>query len=175
MTPIPPKRIASPMLLGGPHAAAFLECAAPLGFCARVFSESIGQASAVKMCRSVIIKGVEALLAESMLAARSYGIEKPVLDSLSDLLPVGDWEKLAHEFISRALKHGTRRAEEMREAAKTVDEAGIAPLMALAAAERDDWAAAFKDALKESDLGTMLDAIRARMQTRPAAAPRAAE
>lgn len=163
MTPINPKGIASPMLLGGVHSASFLERAAPLGFNATVFSSTLGQAAAVKMCRSVIIKGVEALLTESMLAARHYGVEKPVLDSLSDLLPAGDWEKIARYFISRSLEHGVRRAEEMREAAKTVDEAGVAPLMASATAEREDWAAAFKSALTETDLGAMLDAIRANM------------
>ena len=170
MTPIHPRGIASPMLLGGAHAQSFLERAAPLGFSAKVFSATLGQAAAVKMCRSVIIKGVEALLTESMLAARAYGVEKPVLDSLSDLLPAGDWEKIARYFISRSLEHGVRRAEEMREAAKTVDEAGIAPLMASATAEREDWAAAFKSALAETDLGAMLDAIRAQIETRRCAA-----
>jgi 3-hydroxyisobutyrate dehydrogenase-like beta-hydroxyacid dehydrogenase len=165
MTPISPRGIASPILLGGPHAAAFLERAAPLGFDAKVFSTTLGQAAAVKMCRSVIIKGVEALLTESMLAARRYGVEKPVLDSLSDLLPAGDWEKIARYFISRSLEHGVRRAEEMREAAKTVAEAGVAPLMASATAEREEWAAAFKSALSETDLGAILDAIRAQMET----------
>lgn len=169
MTPIHPRGIASPMLLGGTHAAAFLERAAPLGFDAKVFSTVLGQAAATKMCRSVIIKGVEALLTESMLAARRYGVEKPVLDSLSDLLPAGDWEKIARYFISRSLEHGVRRAEEMREAAKTVAEADVAPLMASATAEREDWAAAFKSALGEKELGAMLDAIRAQMQPRRAA------
>jgi 3-hydroxyisobutyrate dehydrogenase-like beta-hydroxyacid dehydrogenase len=164
MTPIHPKGIGSPMLLGGAHARAFLERAAPLGFDAKVFSATLGQAAAVKMCRSVIIKGVEALLTESMLTARRYGVEKPVLDSLSDLLPAGDWEKIARYFISRSLEHGVRRAEEMREAAKTVAEAGVAPLMASATAEREDWAAAFKSALGEKDLGAMLDTIRAQTE-----------
>ena len=164
MTPIHPRGIASPMLLGGVHAAAFLERAVPLGFDAKVFSTTLGQAAAVKMCRSVIIKGVEALLTESMLAARRYGVEKPVLDSLSDLLPAGDWEKIARYFISRSLEHGVRRAEEMREAAKTVADAGVAPLMTSATVEREDWAAAFKSALGEKDLGAMLDAIRAQME-----------
>jgi 3-hydroxyisobutyrate dehydrogenase-like beta-hydroxyacid dehydrogenase len=164
MTPIHPRGIASPMLLGGAHAAAFLERAAPLGFGAKVFSTTLGQAAAVKMCRSVIIKGVEALLTESMLAARRYGVEKPVLDSLSDLLPAGDWETIARYFISRSLEHGVRRAEEMREAAKTVAEAGVAPLMTNATVEREDWAAVFKSALGEKELGAMLDAIRAQME-----------
>jgi 3-hydroxyisobutyrate dehydrogenase-like beta-hydroxyacid dehydrogenase len=177
MTPIGPKRIASAMLLGGAHTSEFVERAAPIGFAgAKAFSPIIGQASATKMCRSVIIKGLEALLSESMLTARHYGIEKHVLDSLSDLLPVGDWEKLARYFISRTVEHGTRRAEEMRESAKTVAEAGIAPLMALATAEREDWAAAHKHALAYADdLGAMLDAIRKTIDTNPNQAPKAAE
>jgi 3-hydroxyisobutyrate dehydrogenase-like beta-hydroxyacid dehydrogenase len=159
MTPFPPKRIASPMLLGGPHAAEFLERAAPLGFTAVVFSDEIGKASATKMCRSVLIKGIEALLAESMLTARRYGVEKTVLNSLSDLLPVGDWEKLARYMISRSLEHGARRAEEMREVVVTVREAGIEPLMSIACAERQDWAAHHKTALAEEKLDTLLDSV----------------
>jgi 3-hydroxyisobutyrate dehydrogenase-like beta-hydroxyacid dehydrogenase len=159
MTPFPPKRIASPMLLGGPHASDFLERARPLGFSAEVFSAVVGQASAAKMCRSVIIKGLEALLMESMLTARSNGVEDAVLASLSDLLPVGDWPKLARYMISRSLEHGVRRAEEMREAARTVAEAEVEPLMSRSIAERQDWAALRRAALAQDDLGAMLDAI----------------
>ncbi len=177
MTPIAPKRIASSMLLGGPHAADFITRAQPPGFSgAKVFSQIIGQASATKMCRSVIIKGTEALLLESMIAARHYGVEKTVLDSLSDLMPVGDWDRLARYMISRALEHGTRRAEEMRESAKTVAEAGLVPLMTEATAEREDWAAARKEALAHmNDLGALLDAIRRTMAGEAQAAPKAAE
>jgi 3-hydroxyisobutyrate dehydrogenase-like beta-hydroxyacid dehydrogenase len=159
MTPFPPKRVASAMLLGGPHAEEFLARAQPLGFNARVISPEIGIASATKMCRSVMIKGIEALLTESLLAARHYGVEKDVLASLSDLLPVGDWEKLARYMISRSLEHGTRRAEEMREVTKTVREASVDPLMSSATAERQDWAAAHKSALSEQQLPAMLDSI----------------
>jgi 3-hydroxyisobutyrate dehydrogenase-like beta-hydroxyacid dehydrogenase len=158
MTPFPPKRIASPILLGGPHAAAFLDAAGGLGFSAKLFSDRYGQASATKMCRSVMIKGIEALLAESLLTARHYGVDATVLASLSDLLPVGDWNRLAAYMISRSLEHGKRRAEEMREVAQTVAEAGIAPLMTKACVERQDWAAHYKDAMA-SDLDTMLDAV----------------
>ena len=175
MTPIAPKRIASYMLLGGPHAAAFLERARPLGFTGEVFSDTVGQASATKMCRSVIIKGMEALLSESLLAARHYGVEHTVLNSLSDLLPVGDWEKLARYMISRALEHGARRAEEMREAARTVAEAGIAPLMSEATAERQDIAAAHKAALQDgADLAGLLDRIRHELNQEQARAQRRA-
>lgn len=160
MSPIGPKRIAAPMLLGGPHAAAFAELARPLGFeNAQIFSDVIGKASATKMCRSVVVKGIEALLAESMLAARRHGVEQEVLASLSDLLPVGDWPRLARYMISRSLEHGTRRAEEMREAGRTVGEAGVEPHMCFAISERHRWAADHKAALAEPELGAMLDAI----------------
>jgi 3-hydroxyisobutyrate dehydrogenase-like beta-hydroxyacid dehydrogenase len=159
MTPYPPKRIASAMLLGGPHGAAFMAAAGALGFKGTPFSDTIGQASATKMCRSVMIKGIEALCAESMLAARHYGVEETVLASLSDLLPVPSWPDLAQYMISRSLEHGVRRAEEMREAARTVEEAGVEPLMASATAKRQDWAAGHKDALSAKGLGPMLDAI----------------
>jgi 3-hydroxyisobutyrate dehydrogenase-like beta-hydroxyacid dehydrogenase len=159
MTPIAPRRLASPTLLGGPHAAAYMPRAKALGFNVSVASDEIGRASATKMCRSVIIKGMEALLTESMISARYYGVEKEVLASLSDLLPVPDWPKLARYMISRGLEHGVRRAEEMREVAKTVEEAGLEPLMSAACAERQDWAALHKGALSEADLGAMLDAL----------------
>lgn len=166
MSPIGPKRIASPMLLGGPHAEAFLAEAAGLGFDGAVaYSPVIGRAAATKLCRSVMIKGVEALLTESMLAARHYGVEQVVLDSLSDLLPLPDWNKTAQYMISRSLEHGARRAEEMREAARTVEEAGVAALMSRAIAERQDWAAAYRTALSP-DLEAMLDAIIRDMPTK---------
>jgi 3-hydroxyisobutyrate dehydrogenase-like beta-hydroxyacid dehydrogenase len=159
MSPFPPKRIAAPMLLGGPHAADFLHDAGGLGFTgAQVYSETVGRAAATKLCRSVMIKGIEALLTESMLAARHYGVEDEVLASLSDLLPIPSWSTTAQYMISRSLEHGVRRAEEMREAARTVEEAAVEPLMSRAIAERQDWAAAYRSALSP-ELAAMLDAI----------------
>jgi 3-hydroxyisobutyrate dehydrogenase-like beta-hydroxyacid dehydrogenase len=164
MSPFPPRRIASPMLLGGPHASDFLQAAEGLGFAgASVFSDEVGRAAAAKLCRSVMIKGVESLLTESLLAARHYGVEQVVLDSLSDLLPLPDWNATAQYMIARSLEHGTRRAEEMREAARTVAEAGVRPLMSEAIARRQDWAASYRSAMSD-DLATTLDAINHRLR-----------
>jgi 3-hydroxyisobutyrate dehydrogenase len=165
MSSVPPKGLRTPMLLGGPHAKDFLEFAEPLGLDAKLFSETVGLASATKMCRSVMVKGVEALLGECLLTARHYGVEATVLGSLSDMLPNPDWEKTARYMISRSLIHGKRRAEEMREVARTVKEAGVEPWMSSAAAERQDWAYAIgrelpSGAVDEPDLGRFLDAIR---------------
>ncbi len=169
MSPVPPKRLGTPILLGGPHANDFISVAEPLGFSAlTVFSTELGKASAAKMCRSVMVKGIEALLTESLLAARSYGVEDTVLRSLDDLFPGPDWTALSRYMISRTLEHGARRAEEMREAARTVTEAGIEPHMSAATAERQDWASQFPAAAHHAELAEMLDVMRAAMNIREA-------
>jgi 3-hydroxyisobutyrate dehydrogenase-like beta-hydroxyacid dehydrogenase len=141
MNSVPPYGIRVPMLLGGPDAAGFAPTLAALGFAATVVSNSLGVASAIKMCRSVIIKGMEAIVIESFLSARKYGVEEHVLASLAETFPGMDWERNGTYFFSRVVQHGRRRAEEMREAAVTVGEAGLEPLMAAATAGRQAWVA----------------------------------
>lgn len=141
MTSVPPYGIRVPMLLGGPHARAAAPVLAALGFVATPVADEYGVASAIKMCRSVIIKGMEAIVIEGFLAARRYGVEREVLASLAETYPGIDWEKQGSWFWQRVVQHGRRRAEEMREAAVTVREAGIAPTMAAAIAERHAWVA----------------------------------
>ncbi|GAB3114034.1 NAD(P)-dependent oxidoreductase [Aestuariicella hydrocarbonica] len=160
MSPIEPKRLQAPILLGGAHAREFLPLGLQLGFAGMQFcSDALGQAAATKMCRSVMIKGMEALLTESLLSARHYGVEQTVLESLNNLFPLPNWPEHARYMISRSLEHGVRRAEEMREVCLTVSEAGIDPLMSQGCVERQAWAAQFKDALQQDDLNPMLDAI----------------
>jgi 3-hydroxyisobutyrate dehydrogenase-like beta-hydroxyacid dehydrogenase len=141
MSSVPPHGIRVPMLLGGPHATALQPTLAKLGFAATVGSESYGIVSAIKLCRSVIIKGMEALAIESLLAARRYGVEREVVASLAETFPGLDWERQVTWFWRRVVQHGRRRAEEMREAAVTVAYAGIAPRMATASAEVQAWIA----------------------------------
>jgi len=141
MTSVPPYGIKVPMQLGGPHAAELASLLAPLGFSVEVASAEIGYASAIKMCRSVVIKGMEAIFVESLISARRYGVEQHVLASLQETFPTIDWEQQASYFFSRVAQHGKRRAEEMREVAVTVREAGLDPHMAAATAERQDWMA----------------------------------
>jgi 3-hydroxyisobutyrate dehydrogenase-like beta-hydroxyacid dehydrogenase len=145
MTSVPPYGIEVPMLLGGPHAGAAHALLQSLGFAgAEVCDARIGVASAIKMCRSVVIKGMEAIFVESLVTARHYGVEGPVLASLQETFPTIDWEEQASYFFSRVAQHGRRRAEEMREVAVTVREAGLEPHMASGIAERQDWMARLK-------------------------------
>jgi 3-hydroxyisobutyrate dehydrogenase-like beta-hydroxyacid dehydrogenase len=139
MSAVPPHGIRVPMLLGGPHAAALHPTLAKLGFAATVGSESYGVVSAIKLCRSVVVKGMEALAIESLLTARRYGVEREVLASLAETFPGLDWERQPTWFWRRVVQHGRRRAEEMREAAVTVRDVGIVPHMATATAEVQAW------------------------------------
>ncbi len=146
MTSVPPYRLKVPMLLGGAHAAALAPVLDALGFAARVHSPTLGVASATKMCRSVMIKGLEAMVIESYTAARAYGVEDAVLASLAETFPGIDWERQGAYFFQRVIEHGRRRSEEMREVAQTVCEAGLTPWSAQGTAERQSWVADLADA-----------------------------
>lgn len=158
--PIAPRGLATPMLLGGPHAEAFLPAAQGLGMSgAQLYSPTVGPASAAKMCRSVIIKGMEALLAESLVAARHYGVEDTVLASLGDLLPNADWPALARYMLSRSLLHGRRRADEMHNVAQTLVEAGVVPWMSEASIHRQAWAGSHAAVASCASLPELLDTL----------------
>ncbi len=141
MASVPPSGIKVPMLSGGPHAAAAAPLLAALGFRVEPASDSYGVASAIKMCRSVVVKGMEAIVIESFLAARRYGIENEVLATLAQTFPGIDWEKSGSYFFQRVIQHGKRRAEEMREAAVSVREVGLDPFMTSAIVARQAWVA----------------------------------
>lgn len=141
MTSVPPYGIRVPMLLGGAKATELAAVLQGWGMDAKAVAEQIGVASAIKLCRSVMIKGLEALVIESYTTARAYGVEEHMIPTLYETFPGIDWHKQGAYFFSRVAQHGKRRAEEMREAANTVAEAGFTPFMAAAIAEKQDWVA----------------------------------
>lgn len=145
MTSIPPYRIKVPLLLGGAAAAELSPQINTLGFASRVASERLGVASATKMCRSIMIKGLEAMIIESFTAARHYGVEDAVIASLYETFPGIDWEKQGAYFFQRVIEHGRRRSEEVREVAETVKDAGLTPWSASGTAERQAWVADLAD------------------------------
>jgi len=141
MTSVPPYGIRVPMLLGGACAFELAGMLTAWGMDAKVVSETLGVASAIKMCRSVMIKGLEALVIESYTTARAYGVEDHLLPTLAETFPSIDWQKTGAYFFSRVVQHGQRRAEEMRESANTVREAGFEPCMTAAIAGKQQWVA----------------------------------
>jgi len=145
MTSVPPYRIRVPLLLGGAHAEALCPLLISLGFAARVASAQLGVASATKMCRSVMIKGLEAMVIESFTTARHHGVEDAVIASLHETFPGIDWERQASYFFQRVIEHGRRRSEEVAEVAETVREAGLTPWSASGTAARQAWMADLAD------------------------------
>jgi 3-hydroxyisobutyrate dehydrogenase-like beta-hydroxyacid dehydrogenase len=139
MAPVPPQRLAVPMLLGGRRANELAVALKAFGMNGTAVADEIGTASAIKMCRSIMIKGIEALVVESMFAARRFGAEQAVLASLDKTFPHMGWSAALPDYlVSRMAEHGRRRAAEMREVALTLDEVGIPPIMATATAARHD-------------------------------------
>jgi 3-hydroxyisobutyrate dehydrogenase-like beta-hydroxyacid dehydrogenase len=139
MAPVPPQRIAVPMLLGGRRAGTVAAALRTVGMNTTAIADEIGIASAVKMCRSIVIKGLEAIALECVFAARRFGAEREVLASLHNSFPNMGWaDALPDYLVSRIAEHGRRRAAEMREVAQTLRSVGIEPVMASATSERQD-------------------------------------
>ncbi|MGR3660835.1 MAG: DUF1932 domain-containing protein [Paracoccaceae bacterium] len=129
MSPVHPALHKTPLLISGPHVEKSMAALTALGMNARVVSGGIGQASSIKMMRSVIIKGIEGLVLEGLLAARKAGVDKEVIASLDASFTGWDWTARAGYNLERTTKHGLRRAAEMREVAKTVDDLGLPSTM----------------------------------------------
>jgi 3-hydroxyisobutyrate dehydrogenase-like beta-hydroxyacid dehydrogenase len=141
MTSVPPYGIRVPMLLGGYQSENLASLLSNWELDTKAVSDKIGVASAIKMCRSVMIKGLEALVIESYSTARAYGVEDHMIATLQETFPSIDWTKQGAYFFSRVVQHGKRRAEEMHEAAHTVTEAGFESLMTSAIAAKHQWVA----------------------------------
>ena len=137
LAPIHPKRHQTPLLLAGPHAQAMLPLLVDeLEMQGVIASDEVGAAAALKMIRSVMIKGIEALTAECFLAAQRAGITDEVATSLKNNYPALDWPKVIAYNLERMASHGIRRADEMEQVAVTLSELGIAPLMTQATVAR---------------------------------------
>jgi 3-hydroxyisobutyrate dehydrogenase-like beta-hydroxyacid dehydrogenase len=136
MAPVHPARHQTPVLLAGPHAGAILSVMQELGMQPSIAGPQTGQAAAIKMVRSVMVKGLEALTAECFLAATRAGVTPQIVASLAKSYPGLDWPKAIAYNLERMANHGTRRAAEMEEVADTLRELGLDPHMASATVQR---------------------------------------
>ena len=124
-----PARHRTPLLLSGPHAEEISPLLHELDMQFSVVGPETGSAAAIKMIRSVMIKGIEALTLECFLAATRAGVLEEVTASLKNNYPTLDWSKIADYNLERMASHGERRAAEMEESAATLRELGLDPLM----------------------------------------------
>lgn len=137
LAPVEPARIAAPLLLAGAAAEAARTALSAAGFTnLRVVGAEVGRASAIKLIRSVMVKGIEALTAEMMLAAEAAGVAGEVLASLDASERARPWAERAAYNLERMATHGERRAAEMEEAARTLAALGVAPVMTAGTVQR---------------------------------------
>lgn len=130
LAPVNPARMKVPLLVSGPDAAEAESALTAVGFTnVRVVGDAVGRASAIKLVRSVMVKGLEALTAEMMMAAHAEGVADEVLSSLDASEKTIPWASRADYNLDRMLVHGRRRAAEMDEAAEMLRSLGIPPLM----------------------------------------------
>lgn len=130
LAPVDPARLNVPLLLAGREAGRAEALLREAGFAnIRIVGDEVGRASAIKMIRSVMVKGIEALTAEMMLAAQEAGVVDEVLSSLDASEKAWPWARRAAYNIERMVTHGARRAAEMEESAKTLTGLGIEPMM----------------------------------------------
>ncbi|MFM5894563.1 MAG: DUF1932 domain-containing protein [Novosphingobium sp.] len=146
LAPVEPGRLAVPLLLAGPHAAAAEIALRVAGFSnVRVVSAEVGTASAIKMIRSVMVKGIEALTDEMMVAATAAGVADEVLASLDASEKAQGWAQRAAYNLERMQTHGLRRAAEMEQSAKTLEALGVEPVMTRGTVLRQRAASRHKD------------------------------
>ncbi|MCW1403009.1 DUF1932 domain-containing protein [Novosphingobium sp. MW5] len=130
LAPVDPAGLAVPLLVSGPAAALAEAALREAGFSnVRIVGPEVGQASAIKMIRSVMIKGIEALTDEMMAAATAAGVADEVLASLDASERMQPWPDRAAYNLERMASHGMRRAAEMEESAKTLASLGVDPVM----------------------------------------------
>lgn len=129
IAPIHPKRHQTPLLIAGPHGATIAPLLSEMAMQLKVVSDETGKAAAIKMIRSVMIKGIEALTYECFLAAERAGLLEDVTASLKNNYPGIDWKETTTYNLERMANHGERRAAEMEESAATLRELGLDPLM----------------------------------------------
>ncbi|WP_341487773.1 DUF1932 domain-containing protein [Pararhizobium sp. A13] len=164
MAPIHPARHRTLMLLAGTAAEEAHRLLATLGMNTKVVGPEIGQASAIKMLRSVMIKGMEALTAECMLAARRAGVEEAVVASLQASDPGFDWRARSAYNLERMIVHGARRAAEMQEVANTLCDFGLPDRMTRAAVEWQRQIADLSLSASEGSLAWRADRILERLK-----------
>lgn len=159
MAPVHPALHKVPLLTSGPHAQAATPVFAALDMTAEEAEGDVGVASSIKMIRSVMMKGLEALVLECVLSGQKAGVADVVLESLDKTYPGFDWKKRSAYMLERVMTHGIRRAAEMREVARTVEDLDLGGAMAQATVDWQQRIGDLKLDAGNGDFGTRADAI----------------
>lgn len=138
MAPVHPRLHQTPINICGDHCASAKEIADRLEMSVTAIDGPVGTTSSIKMIRSIMMKGFEAVMMECVLAGCKAGVDDQVLDSLDKTYPGFDFKQKAGYMMERVMVHGERRAAEMREVAQTLEELGMSNAMTTSTV---DWQA----------------------------------
>ncbi|TEA79045.1 NAD(P)-dependent oxidoreductase [Allopusillimonas ginsengisoli] len=124
-----------PIVLSGIDADRISQQINALGLNTRCVGDSPGQASAIKIVRSVLAKGLEALYVEALVAAQRFDIRDEVLNSFCQMLDARPAKEMAELLVTTHVVHAERRLHEIGMSASAIASAGIEPSMARAACD----------------------------------------
>ncbi|MEW5913486.1 MAG: NAD(P)-binding domain-containing protein [Thermodesulfobacteriota bacterium] len=116
-----------PCLLCGEAAPKLKEIMSPYGMNMELVQAPVGTAALIKMLRSVVLKGIEALMLEMFMAAQEYGLEDTMMQSIASTFNRGDFEKYSDMLMSTHGLHAARRCDETEMILETVKEVGVRP------------------------------------------------
>ncbi|MFQ5558697.1 MAG: DUF1932 domain-containing protein, partial [Acidimicrobiales bacterium] len=128
MATVPGKGAATPSLASGPAASAYRRLVAPLGARVEVIGAEPGAAASRKLLRSVVMKGLAAVVIEAMRGGQAAGDGAWLWGELVREITSADGDLLAR-LVSGTGAHALRRQHEMEAAATMLRELGIDPVM----------------------------------------------
>jgi 3-hydroxyisobutyrate dehydrogenase-like beta-hydroxyacid dehydrogenase len=141
MGAVPPLKHRVPIIISGSGKARFIELTQGMNLEMELSGDEAGEASATKMLRSILVKGMESLMLEFLLMAREYGGGAKVLEGMGGSMPFDDWNEFATYITSRTYLHARRRSAELGQVITTLEEAGIEPMVASGCEKRLTWVA----------------------------------
>ncbi|WP_425290711.1 NAD(P)-binding domain-containing protein [Spirosoma linguale] len=130
MAPVPPKGILTPFLVSGPGADRFAELLLPLGMNISVVSDQTGEAATRKLLRSIVYKGIAAVIGEAVDAGRSFGLEPYIREQI--LSVVGGNDALIDRFLEGSKTHALRRSHELEAVVAMLGAQHVEPVMSRA-------------------------------------------
>lgn len=130
MAPVPPNGILTPFLVSGPGAVLFAEKFRPLNLDIDVLTDEMGEAATRKLLRSIVYKGVAAVIGEAVAAGRSFGLEPYIREQIRSV--IGGNDALIDRFLEGSKTHALRRSHELDAVVDMLNGQAIEPVMSSA-------------------------------------------
>lgn len=118
MGPVPIKGIGTAVYASGTGAEVFHERLTPFGMPITILDDRPGSAATHKLIRSIMYKGVAAVVMECLEAAQALDMEDYAREQIMTIL---NNESMIDRFVKGSHKHATRRMQEMEAVVEMLD------------------------------------------------------